>query len=99
MPTSKYAVLSCNWEVGSIGEELAGKGWFWALGVGTPFDPDKVKMHGSGVESLDEAKRQFQVARDKWFEWADLSERQRANVSFHCWFRLALAGRFCKVCG
>ena len=51
-------------------------------------------MHGSGVESLDEAKRQFQVARDKWFEWADLSERQRANVSFHCWFRLALAGRF-----
>ena len=56
-------------------------------------------MHGSGVESLDEAKRQFQVARDKWFEWADLSERQRANVSFHCWFRLALAGRFCKVCG
>ena len=28
-------------------------------------------MHGIDVEILDEAKRQFQVARDKWFEWAD----------------------------
>ena len=44
----------------------AGKGWFWALGVGTPFDPDKVKMHGSHVGSLDEAKRQFQVAWGTW---------------------------------
>jgi hypothetical protein len=45
-----------------LDQERAGKGWFWALGVGTPFDPDKVKVHGSHVDSLDEAKRQFQVA-------------------------------------
>ena len=32
------------------------------LGVGTPFDPDKVKMHGSHVD-----KRQFQAAWDKWW--------------------------------
>jgi hypothetical protein len=55
----EYAVLSGNWQIGSISEERAGKGWFWALGVGTPFDPDKVKMHGSHVDSLDEAKRQI----------------------------------------
>ena len=52
-------MVSGNWQIGSISEERAGKGWFWALGVGTPFDPDKVKMHGSHVDSLDEAKRQF----------------------------------------
>ena len=40
-------MLSGNWQIGSISEERAGKGWFWALGVGTPFDPDKVKMHGA----------------------------------------------------
>jgi hypothetical protein len=34
-------------------------------------------MHGSHVDSLEEAKRQFQVAWDKWLEWADLAERQR----------------------
>src|SRR4051794_9627098 len=66
------AVLSGNWQIGSISEERAGKGWFWALGVGTPFDPDKVRMHGSHVDSLDDAKRQFQIAWDKWLEWADL---------------------------
>jgi hypothetical protein len=58
----EFVVVSGNWQIGSISEERAGKGWFWALGVGTPFDPDKVKMHGSHVDSLDEAKRQFQVA-------------------------------------
>jgi hypothetical protein len=41
-------VLSANWQIGSISEERAGKRCGWALGVGTPFDPDKVKMHGSG---------------------------------------------------
>ena len=51
----EFVVLSGNWQIGSISEERAGKGWFWALGVGTPFDPDKVKMHGSHVDSLDEA--------------------------------------------
>ena len=70
-------MLSGNWQIGSISEERAGKGWFWALGVGTPFDPDKVKMQGSHVDSLDEAKRQFQAAWDKWLEWADLAERQQ----------------------
>ena len=55
-------MLSGNWQIGSISEERAGKGWFWALGVGTPFDPDKVKMHGSHVD-----KRQFQAAWDKWW--------------------------------
>ena len=55
----EFVVVSGNWQIGSISEERAGKGWFWALGVGTLFDPDKVKMHGSHVDSLDEAKRQF----------------------------------------
>ena len=32
----EYAVLSGSWQIGSISEERAGKGWFWALGVGTP---------------------------------------------------------------
>jgi hypothetical protein len=73
----EYAVLSGNWQIGSISEERVGKGWFWALGVGTPFDPDRVKMHRSHVDSLDEAKRQFQAAWDKWLEWADLAERQQ----------------------
>jgi hypothetical protein len=68
----EYVVLSGNWQIGTISEESAGKGWFWALGVGTPFDPD-----GSHVDSLDEAKRQFQAAWEKWLEWADLAERQR----------------------
>jgi hypothetical protein len=43
----EYAVLSGNWQIGSISEERDGKGWFWALGVGVPFDPDKVRMDGS----------------------------------------------------
>ena len=53
----------------------------WALGVGTPFDPDKVKMHGSHVDSLDEAKakRQFQAAWEMWLEWADIAERQQGG--------------------
>jgi hypothetical protein len=29
------------------------------------------------ADSLDEAKRQFQVAWEMWLEWADLAERQR----------------------
>ena len=29
-------MLSGSWQIGSISEERAGKGWFWALGVGTP---------------------------------------------------------------
>ena len=36
-------------------------------------------MHGSHVDSLDEAKRQFQVAWEKWLEWADLAERQQGG--------------------
>ena len=75
----EYVVLSANWQIGSISEERAGKGWFWALGVGTPFDLDKVKMHGSHVDSLDEAKRQFQGAWEMWLEWADLAERQQGG--------------------
>jgi hypothetical protein len=71
-------------QIGSISEERAGKGWFWALGVGTPFDPDKIKMRGSHVDSLDEAKRQFQTAWDKWLEWADLAERQQGGRSQLC---------------
>jgi hypothetical protein len=43
----EYVVLSGSWQIGSISEERAGKGWFWSLGVGTPFDLDKVRMHGS----------------------------------------------------
>jgi hypothetical protein len=75
----EFAVLSGNWQIGAISEERAGKGWFWALGVGTPFDPDKVKMHGSHVDSLEEAKRQFQAAWERWLEWADLTERQQGG--------------------
>ena len=71
----EYAVLSGNWQIGAISEERAGKGWFWSLGVGVPFDPDKVRMRGQHVESLDEAKRQFQIAWEAWLEWADLAER------------------------
>ena len=56
---SAYRIWDGNWQIGSISEERAGKGWFWSLGVGTPFDPDKVKMHGSHVDSLDKAKRQI----------------------------------------
>jgi hypothetical protein len=30
----------------------------------------------TGVDSLDEAKRQFQEAWNAWLAWADLQERQ-----------------------
>ena len=73
----EYVVLSGNWRIGSISEKRAGKGWFWALGVGTPFDPDKVKMHGS-QSTPDEAKRSSR-AWEKWLEWADLAERQQTK--------------------
>ena len=42
-------------------------------------------MHGSHVDSLDEAKRQFQVARDKWLEWADLAEMGEALAVCRTW--------------
>ena len=54
----EYVVLSGScWldQRGTCGQGLV-------LGVGTPFDPDKVKMHGSHVD-----KRQFQAAWDKWW--------------------------------
>ena len=58
--------------IGSIWEDRdRRKGWGWALGVGTPFDPDKVKTNGY-VGSLEEAKQQFQNAWTSWLEWADL---------------------------
>jgi|SoimicmetaTmtLAB_FD_contig_91_46391_length_1373_multi_1_in_0_out_0_2 hypothetical protein len=58
--------------IGSIWEDRdRRKGWGWALGVGTPFDPDKVKTNGY-VGSLEEAKRQFQNTWTSWLEWADL---------------------------
>ena len=31
----EFVVLSGNWQIGSISEKRAGKGWFWALGVGS----------------------------------------------------------------
>jgi hypothetical protein len=70
-----YAVLAGNWQIGSIWEERERKGWGWALGVGTPFDPSKVKLHGSGLASLEEAKTHLQVAWNIWLEWADLGGR------------------------
>ena len=64
-------MLSGNWQVGSIWEEREGKGWGWALGVGVPVP--EVRTH-DGVESLEEAKRQFQETWAAWLTWADLQE-------------------------
>jgi hypothetical protein len=70
-----YAVLSGDWQIGVISEERDGKGWFWALGVGVPFDPETLKTNGR-VDSYEEAKRRFQIAWDAWLIWADLEQRR-----------------------
>jgi hypothetical protein len=66
-----YAVLSDNWQIGSIWEARPQERLGSGSGVGVPFDTDMIKTNGY-VESLDEAKAQFQVA---WGTWADLAER------------------------
>jgi hypothetical protein len=66
-----YAVLSDNWQIGSIWEARPQERLGSGSGVGVPFDTDMIKTNGY-VRSLDEAKAQFQVA---WGTWADLAER------------------------
>jgi hypothetical protein len=77
----EFVVLSGNWQIGSISEERAGKGWFWALGVGTPFDPDKVKMHASIARHRQECQTCEIVHRWPRTDWAMLVAGRRAHRS------------------
>jgi hypothetical protein len=70
-----YNVLSGDWTIGRISEEISGPPeyrWFWALQMNGP--DDKIGKRSDRVASFEEAKEQLRTAWERWKKWAELEE-------------------------